>query len=338
MRFSSYQSVRVPNFSIHVLRDVLEEAGLDWRAALRGAEIDPDAVDRLGGTIPARKELAFQLEFVELTRDRVDLWLRAARGYGPGSFSIRGLAFVSAPTIEAWVEAGATDDAPALLEAAPLRTADGELTGLELTYPDAPPGLIPFSVYRELSVTVRTFSWLYGAPFPFTHVEFPLPDVAPEAAGMIDGPIVAGSDAYRIWWEPSASTAQLPFGNDFQYATWVKRDTLVLETLRRTGDWPATVEKVIRTAPHLNRKLANVAAALRVSPRTLQRKLESTGHDFARLRDATLADIAAQLLSTTDESVTQISRTLGYAEPASFTGAFRKWKGTSPSSFREASR
>lgn len=329
----------MPNFSVHNLRNVLQDADLDWRTALANAEIDPAAVDRPGGTIPARKELAFQLEFVALTRNRVDLWVRATRAYTLGAFGVRGLALASAPTIEAWVEvANTTDYGPALFEVASLRTPDGTLTGIEFTYPDAPEDLIPFSVYRELCFMARTFTWLYGAPFPFTRVEFPLGEVSPEASTYVACNIDCGSEALRLWWDPAVSIHELPFGNAFQHAAWTKEDTQIVDTLRATGDWPETVAKAIRAAPELNRKLANVAATLRVSPRTLQRKLELTGNDFAQLRDRALSDLASDLLSSTDLSVSRISRRLGYAEPASFTIAFKRWKGVPPTAYREASQ
>ncbi len=84
MKLSSYQNLRLPNFSVHGLCAVLKDADLDWQTALTNAEIDPDAIDRPGGTIPAKKELAFQLQFVALTKDRVELWVKAAQAYTLG--------------------------------------------------------------------------------------------------------------------------------------------------------------------------------------------------------------------------------------------------------------
>lgn len=328
----------MPNFSVHTLRRVLEEAGLDWQTALANAELDPDAVNRPGGTIPARKELAFQLQFVALTKGRIDLWVRAARANTLGSFGVRGLTLITAPTIEALVAAThATDVAPQIVEMDPLRTRDGAVTGLEFTYPDAPEELLPFSVYRDLCSTVRNLTWLYGSPFPFTRIDFPLSGISSEVSASLPCSINCGSETLRLWWEPEISKLELPFGDAFQHATWFKADTQILDDLRETGDWPATVAKAIRAAPELNRKLANVAAALQVSPRTLQRKLETTGDDFAQIRDETLGTLASDLLSNTDHSVSRISRALGYTDPASFTIAFKRWRGIPPTSFREAS-
>jgi AraC-like DNA-binding protein len=210
------------------------------------------------------------------------------------------------------------------------------VTGIEMTYPEAPEELIPFSVYRDFSIVARTFTLLYGSPFPFAQVEFPLAEASPEVSAYVPCSIDCGSDALRLWWDPAVSAQELPHGNAFQHSAWIKADTYILDSLRATGDWPATVVKTIRAAPDLNRKLANVATALRVSPRTLRRKLESTGNDFAQLRDRTLSELASDLLSNTGLSISRISRTLGYTEPASFTIAFKRWKGMPPTAYREA--
>jgi AraC-like DNA-binding protein len=249
------------------------------------------------------------------------------------------MALSTAPTVQAWVNAVVgVDLSPGLLTITPLHTGDGELTGVEYTYPDAPPELLPLSAYRELFVTSRSLSWLYGEPFPFTRIDFPLEQVAPEALTYVAGEVSCGSDALRLWWDPAASTRELPFGNAFQHEAWIRADNQILAEFRASGDWPATVAKTVRASPSLNRKLANVAAALHVSPRTLQRRLGETGKDFAQVRDGALSDLASDLLSNTDQSVARISHSLGYADPPSFTVAFRRWTGVSPSAFRESSR
>lgn len=338
MKLSSYQNLRVPTFSVHALRSVLEEAGLDWRTALMKADIDPKAVTRPGGTIPAEKELAFQLQFVALTQDRVDLWLRAARAYTTSTFGARGMALATAPTVTAWVNvACAADNAPGLLNIAPVHEPDGTVTGVEFTYPGAPDELIAFSVYRELFVVSRSLAWLYGETFPFSRIEFPLDKVSSTALTYISCTIDCGSENLRFRWDPAIASFELPFGNAFQHAAWVRADDETLDSFRTTGDWPDTVSKVIRASPDLNRKLANAATTLRVSPRTLQRRLELAGTDFAQLRDETLNDLASEMLSNTDYSVARISRVLGYADPASFTIAFKRWTQVTPTAFREAS-
>lgn len=339
MKLTSYQNLRVPNFSVHALRGLLEDAGLDWRGALAEADIDIDAVNRPGGTIPARKELAFQLQFVARTRDRVDLWIQAARAYTLSSMGDRGMALLTAPTVEAWVMLVCTTDVGyGLHDIEPLRTPEGTLTGIELSYRSVPAELVPWAVYRDFCWIVRTLSWQYGEPFPCTRAEFPLAEISAEISTYLPSSVSCGSENLRIWWDPAASTRELPFGNAFQHETWIKSESRIIDALRASGDWSATVAKAIRDAPQYNRNLENVAAALHTSPRTLQRKLALIGSNFAQIRDQSLTDLASEMLSKTGHSVGQISRELGYTDPASFTIAFKRWKGVPPKAYREAAQ
>lgn len=339
MKLASFRNMRLPNFSVHALRVVLDEAGLDWQTALANADLDAEAVDRPGGTIPAHKELAFQLEFAALTKGRADLWIQASRAYTPGSFAVRGLAFITAPTVEAWVNVASDgmDYGPALLEITPLRTTDNVMTGVEFTHPGAPEDLIPFSVYRDLCSVARNLSWQLGVPFPFTRITLPLAEASYELSNYVTCPIECGAETLQLWWAPETSALELPLGDAFQHAAWVRADNQILDSLRADGDWPNAVRQAIRAAPDRNRNLAHVAASLQVSSRTLQRKLELTGHEFTQLREKTLCELASDLLSNTSYSVSRISRTLGYAEPASFTVAFKRWTGVPPTAFREGS-
>jgi YesN/AraC family two-component response regulator len=47
---------------------------------------------------------------------------------------------------------------------------------------------------------------------------------------------------------------------------------------------------------------------------------------------------AKELLLTTDYSVTQIAKSIGYTEVSGFTKAFKKFEGVSPNKFREINK
>lgn len=339
VKLSTYQNLWLPNFSVRAMREVLEEASLDWRSALVKADLDLEAVTRPGRSIPAKKELAFQLQFAALTRGRIDLWIKVAHAYTLGSFGVRGLAMLTAPTVEALVTlVSRMDEGPGLMEITPLRMPDGALTGVEFTHPEAPDELVPFSVYRDFVSFARMLPWLYGEPFPFTQVDFPFAEISTEASSRVLCPVNCSAEALRFRWDPKVSTQQLPFGDAFQHASWAKLDVKHLETVTAEGDWPGNVIRVIKVAPSVNHTLTNVATTLGVSSRTLQRKLGATGTEFTQLRDETLYSLARDLLREPGHSISGISRKLGYANPASFSIAFKRWSGVSPTAFRNADR
>jgi AraC-like DNA-binding protein len=81
----------------------------------------------------------------------------------------------------------------------------------------------------------------------------------------------------------------------------------------------------------------DVAEILNVSARTLQRKLGDSGTTFKEILDETRHALALAYLSTPQHSVNEITYLLGFSCSSSFTRAFRRWTGLSPSDWRAGS-
>jgi AraC-like DNA-binding protein len=84
--------------------------------------------------------------------------------------------------------------------------------------------------------------------------------------------------------------------------------------------------------------LAAMAQHLRLTPRTLNRRLAAEGTSFALLLEETRHAMASELLATTQMPVSQIGDSLGYANPSAFTRAFQRWTGMGPSQWRTSQR
>ncbi len=80
--------------------------------------------------------------------------------------------------------------------------------------------------------------------------------------------------------------------------------------------------------------VAWMSRRLGMAPRSLQRRLALAGGSFEALRDQALAARAAELLRSARLSITEIAYELGYAEPAHFTRAARRWSGLAPRAWR----
>jgi AraC-like DNA-binding protein len=79
-----------------------------------------------------------------------------------------------------------------------------------------------------------------------------------------------------------------------------------------------------------------VAERLCMSTRTLQRKLGDSGTTYTQLLDETRRSLALIYLKAPHHSVSEITYLLGFSSGSSFTRAFRRWTGQSPSSWRAA--
>jgi AraC-like DNA-binding protein len=91
--------------------------------------------------------------------------------------------------------------------------------------------------------------------------------------------------------------------------------------------------EVLRLLPRAAR-LGNVARALALSERTLQRHLAGEGVRFEEVVDHARRELAEALLPDASRSIAEVAAATGFSEVASFSRAFRRWTGRSPSALR----
>jgi AraC-like DNA-binding protein len=104
------------------------------------------------------------------------------------------------------------------------------------------------------------------------------------------------------------------------------------------GGGPQQLKERVRAELHAGPDgylgLPAVAARLFMSERTLKRRLEALGTSFRALLDGVRYDDARRMLKNPDLDIQQIAVALGYTDPPSFTRAFRRWSGQTPSEAR----
>lgn len=77
-----------------------------------------------------------------------------------------------------------------------------------------------------------------------------------------------------------------------------------------------------------------VAAALHMSLRNLQRKLADEGRSYTDILNDTRRELALSYIKDPRYTVSEITYLLGFADTSSFTRAFRRWTGQSPTAYR----
>jgi AraC-like DNA-binding protein len=83
---------------------------------------------------------------------------------------------------------------------------------------------------------------------------------------------------------------------------------------------------------------ADVAQALAMHRRTLNRRLNAEGATFRQVLDRVRFAVAKELLEDSEVSLAEIAYALGYAHDAALLSAFRRWTGTTPGAWRLSSR
>jgi AraC-like DNA-binding protein len=85
-------------------------------------------------------------------------------------------------------------------------------------------------------------------------------------------------------------------------------------------------------------RLAPVAAALKISPKSLERRLSARGTTFSDIVEGVRRELSQQWLRDTDMSLDQIAYLAGYTATAAWLRAFKRWTGTTPGRFRQHRR
>jgi AraC-like DNA-binding protein len=337
LQLRSYRQVRVPNLSLNIMCDVLDAAHLDHHGALAAVGLNLATAQTPGAMITGQQELDFQREFVARTAGRPDLWMKAGRSYSIASFGAWGLALITSPTLADVVRLCARMDLTySFVQYSPIER-DGELVGVRVTYPDPLADLVPFSVHRDIVSTLRAWSALaQRQPFPLVRVCLPLTEVTEEFAEFVAAPVTLGETDVILEWNPSLSTESLPYGNAFHHETYLRQAAEQLARFRLEQDWARVVVDAIKDTIGAGAAMTDVAKRLHTSVRTLQRRLTDGGMSFRQLRDLARCEMAAKLLTETNMPVAEIAHRLGFEEPASFSIAFRRWSGLTPSQYRTA--
>lgn len=213
-------------------------------------------------------------------------------------------------------------------------TGDTAVLSVDISAVDQPVDLL---IDTLLALTHRFVSWAIGKRVPLRRVEVPYSHrVEVDDYDLIFGAPVAFS----------ASQPALVFDSDCLSAPLVRDEASLNDFLRGA---PASVVTYRRysmsTANQVRRLLEKgltgqwvsvdeIAAILTMSPQTLRRKLREENTSPREIKEQILRDEAIASLVRGDETVSALSRRLGFSEPSAFSRAFRRWTGSPPGSYQ----
>ncbi|SCW61586.1 Helix-turn-helix domain-containing protein [Rhizobium mongolense subsp. loessense] len=116
-----------------------------------------------------------------------------------------------------------------------------------------------------------------------------------------------------------------------------KHDQTAFERSSPAGDFAGSIKQVISALMNRGRcQLSDVAEAVGLHPRTLQRYLSESEEEYSDLLAEVRFETALRLMSDPSVRVIDVAYELGYSDPANFTRAFRHWTGLKPSEFRRS--
>jgi len=187
----------------------------------------------------------------------------------------------------------------------------------------------------------QSASWPFGMltdlTVCFRHDE--PPDVAPYLRAL--GPVRLVFRAPHTGLEFPAHYLDLPLRSGDQRLHGFLREYAEnsLSTIPRSESVTARVRRFV--SDHLvdgDVSLQTAARELRMSSRTLARRLTEEHTSFRNVVDELRKDIALRSLSSRDVDLAEVARLSGFRESPSFYRAFRRWTKTTPNQYRRRHR
>jgi AraC-like DNA-binding protein len=322
--------------SSRALLRACEALGLDSQAMLDAAGLTRTVIDDPDARIDLRQVRALWKKAIEMSGDP-HLGLHAAEAVPLGAYKVLDLIASNAPTVGAAL-ASLAAYFPLINTAVEVPLEVGrEVVSFGLRSRGQPAALTrEYLDYALAAVFVRTRRAL-GIDYPLRALELthPAPASTAEYERVFGCPVRFGAGACRmvidrkVWDTPAARA------NTQLFEVLKDHASLLIERLPAAGGAGKAVRAAIRRELHGgDPSLERVARQLAMSPRTLQRKLSEIGETYADVLDEMRHGIAATYLDDREIALSEVAYLLGFAEQSSFTRAFKRWTGMTPSEYR----
>jgi AraC-like DNA-binding protein len=105
---------------------------------------------------------------------------------------------------------------------------------------------------------------------------------------------------------------------------------------RRASIRSQVEDQIAQLLPHGKANASEIAGRLRMSRRTLARALSAEGAAFSGVLETLRRALAERYLRERELPIAEIAWLLGYSEISSFTHAFARWTGLTPTAFRNS--
>jgi len=320
-----------------VIWRALEARGIAPRPVFVRAGVNSDQLHDAGARIPLPAMTRLWELAVEVTGDPC-FGLSAGQHIHPTTFHALGYAWLASGTLREALDRFVRFTR-LVSTALTLRTVSVG-TEVELGIASVS-SVLPISLAAADAGAVAVVSMCrtsYGESFHPLRVRLqrPCPPCEQQFATFFRAPITYGAPDTTLVFAAADLDRELPTGNaELARAS----DEVILRYLARFDREDVVTQvriQLMDLLPSGQTSARHVAESLHLSERSLQRKLAEHGTSLAQLREDTRRELANQYVRNSRFSVGEITYMLGFSEPASFTRAFHRWNGMSPSAYRRS--
>jgi AraC-like DNA-binding protein len=191
-----------------------------------------------------------------------------------------------------------------------------------------------------ISTLIYNFAILTGQPFYPEKIYLlgSAPAHAHKYAEIAHCNVVFGADYNALVFTKAQLDIPIQTANTISQRLLTQQCETALKKVQSNTLLTDRIREIISLYLDSSPSISFIAEKLRVSERTLRRRLNDEGINYRDLMQSVRLETAAYYLSSTQMRIDQIADLLGYSETANFRKAFRAFTGQSPREWRESQR
>ncbi|MFO1039871.1 MAG: AraC family transcriptional regulator [Geminicoccaceae bacterium] len=317
--------------------DLLRRRGIDCAPILEEVGLDEADLAARESRVPCATGAAL-LQAIARVLDDPCFGLHLGHELRPRDLGLLGYISVNAPTLE--VALRKLSDLLPLFYEGSRSSLEPAQDGAWLVWSPIEPAVAACHHCDDLAMSVALRLCRHATRRAFAPLQVDLRHERIGSAGLyrriFHAPVLFGCETTRLLIPREILACRLPDADPGLldllegYAEEIRRRR------RPEGDLVAEVqEEVLDLLPSGAVSVDTVARRLRTSPRTLHRRLRAAGTSFGEIVDGLRRELALGYVREGGPRLKTVAGLLGYQEVSAFSHAFRRWTGTTPSSYRQ---
>jgi AraC-like DNA-binding protein len=321
--------------------DAAAQAGIESEELYQAVGLDPASLSDPDKRIPNQQLVALYEHAARLTGDDA-FGLHVAERISPTAFDVLGYAALNSPTARQalhrlvryyriWTDGSKFD----------LET---DATEARLTYSMIDPPTGRHECEFTLAITVIGLRSATGTSWTPREVWFQHapPENTSEHRRIFRAPIRFAQVSNELFFHRSLLDAPIARADPNLCAVLDRHAEELLAKLGAQGRSQNVVDQVRQILSIALRGgdpgLEAIARQLRMSTRTLQRKLNEKGTSHQDLLDEMRRELSMRYLQEPEIAICEVAYLLGFSESSTFHRAFRRWTGLTPKEYRQVER
>jgi len=327
-----------PPYKIAVLVKLLAESGVPAAVALHGTRLNCAVLDNASCLTSIEQYLLVCRNALRLLQDR-SLPFRLGGRLHLADYGMYGLLLLSCESVRDYFRNAVKYQ----LLATPTMSVDSIADDRHALWilddgsaHELPQDLRKFLVEQQVALQTTHLQDVLGKPWrpALACFAYPAPPHQELYSAYLQCPCIFDWHRHEIRY-PREILAQAPCLANPLTVTKLQSicDGLIADIVGSLG-FAGKVDQMLRRMPDLGANMKAVASSLRMTDRTLRRRLADEGTSFSTLSRHVKYSVATQHLKRSEISIEQVSAFAGFSDPANFRRAFIRWTSMTPAQFR----